>query len=70
MNLTAILATGYHHAMHGGDDPAHHHARVIAPDQAQAEIARLSEGRSPIIKRDHVARVKVDYLRRVLALKG
>lgn len=69
MSLTDTLTAGYHHAMHGGADPAPQAATRINEAQARAELARLTTGRAKIIQRDHVSRIKVGYLQKVLDMR-
>jgi hypothetical protein len=64
MTLREHLLAGYHHAAHGGPDPAPATRAEIPAADLQAEMARLA----PVLKRDHISRVWTDYMRRVLDL--
>jgi hypothetical protein len=72
VTLAQHLAAGYQwQTHHKGADPAPVTRKEIPAAELEAEIVRLAVtgGIRTIVKRDHISRVHVDYMRRVLELK-
>lgn len=61
--LERHLSAGYHHAMHGGLDPA----PACAAEIDHAELAAEAQRLEAVQDRCHVARVRLAFIRRVLA---
>jgi len=64
MTLSEYLAAGYQHARGNAPDPARACADEIPRADLDAELKRLA----PPLDRDHISRVKADFIRGVMAL--
>lgn len=66
--LSDYLHGGYQHASNGGVDPAPACASAISRGDINAEMQRLNQ---PALQaKDHVSRVHMAFLRRVVDLMG
>lgn len=65
--IEKALSDGYQYASSKGDvDPAPEVARTVSKAQLQALVPALSR----LQDRDHVARVRLAFIKRVMALQG
>lgn len=68
MTLPEHIACGYVHYHHAGPDPAPLCAAEIPREELEAERVRLDV--PAVLAKDHVTRVKLAFVKRVLEIVG